>query len=336
MIQKTIMFVSMGLFSCFSLTGQTVNDSIAQQTLKVASTVSSVVNTTISGSGTLISSLENSADTTAKPSCWKFSGVVGLNSSLTGLRNWAAGGNNTAGGVVNANLTLRYQKKNMAWESNLDTDFGLTYIDKTTYTWRKTNDKLNFSSKFGYEFKPHWYLTVLGVFKSQYTRGYDYKVVDGVDTQIYTSTWLSPSYTDISLGIDWKPSSIFSFYLSPIAGRISTATDSLLRKSYGIAPDKNHLSAFGATFKGGVNYQYQNLKIISSLTLFTPYTHKPFGNVDVDWDVHISYQLLKMLNITLGTSLKYYDAVMIADASGRVRAMVQFKTNFGIGLGYSF
>lgn len=32
---------------------------------------------------------------------------------------------------------------------------------------------------------------------------------------------MAPAYTDISVGIDWKPNDIFSVYLSPIAGRFT-------------------------------------------------------------------------------------------------------------------
>ena len=56
-----------------------------------------------------------------------------------------------------------------------------------------------------------------------------------------------------------------------------------------------------------------------------------FGNFDVDWDTAISYQFLKCLNVTLSTSLKYYNGVKIADAE-----RVQFKGTLGLGVGYSF
>jgi hypothetical protein len=77
---------------------------------------------------------------------------------------------------------------------------------------------------------------------------------------------------------------------------------------------------------------------MSSLVLFTPYTNKkqPFGNFDVDWDFSISYQFLKVLNVSLMTSLKYYDQVMITDKKGNVGPRVQFKEVLGLGIGYSF
>lgn len=267
---------------------------------------------------------------------WKVSGVMGINASATGLWNWAAGGNNNANGVAFANVSLLYRKNKLAWETNLDTELGAMYMEGTAYDWRKSSDKLNFSTKIGYEFQPKWYATALGSFKSQFLRGYEYKTVGGVETETYISNWLSPSYTDVSLGIDWKPNEIFSAYFSPVAGRISTAVDPTLRTKYGVELDENNRSAFGLSFKGGVNYaRVENLKVISTLGLFTPY-NKDFGNFDVDWDMAVSYQFLKVLNVTLSTSLKYYDKVLIADENGYSAPRVQFKTILGVGVGYSF
>ena len=59
--------------------------------------------------------------------------------------------------------------------------------------------------------------------------------------------------------------------------------------------------------------------------------------MDVDWDFSISYQFLKVLNVSLGTSLKYYNSVLIPDKDGNnPKARVQFKSILGLGIGYSF
>ncbi|HHT61880.1 MAG: DUF3078 domain-containing protein [Paludibacteraceae bacterium] len=263
---------------------------------------------------------------------WKCTGIVGFDMSVTGLWNWAAGGNNNANGHLFANVSLLYKKDRFAWDSNLDTDFGLSFIDQTKFPWQKTSDKINFSTKFGYEFAKSWYVTALGSFKSQYAKGYSYKN----DEKTYISHFLSPSYTDLSVGIDWKPNSIFSVYLSPVAGRITSCTVPELRENYGVANDKTNRAEFGLTFKGNVLYdKIENFKVLSALSLFTPYSKK-FGNFDVDWDVAVSYKFLKVLNVTLSTSLKYYDSVLIAGKDGHKCPRVQFKSVLGLGVGYSF
>lgn len=269
---------------------------------------------------------------------WKFSGIVGANVTQTQLINWAAGGNSNLTGVVFANLFLNYKKGNIAWDSNLDTELGTTYLAGNKYEWKKSNDKINFYTKFGWEFKPTWYLTVLGSFRTQYMEDFTYDLdANGVEQKSGPiSRIMNPSYTDLSLGIDWKPNDIFSVYLSPVAGRITTATDSLLRERYGVPNDKTFKMEVGLTFKAAVTYtKIKNLKILSSVTLFTPYTQK-FGNFNVDWDFMISYQFLKVLNVSLTTCLKYYDEVKITDRHGNVGPRVQFKEVLGLGIGYSF
>ncbi len=72
--------------------------------------------------------------------------------------------------------------------------------------------------------------------------------------------------------------------------------------------------------------------------------NRRFGNFDVDWDVAISYQFLKCLQVSLTTSMKYYNGVKIdktitaEDGTKTISSAerVQFKGILGIGIGYSF
>ncbi|HNW67803.1 MAG TPA: DUF3078 domain-containing protein [Bacteroidales bacterium] len=286
---------------------------------------------------------QTNVDTTKseKNKYWKFTGLVSLNFSETMQWNWAAGGNNNGNGILAANVKLVYKKDKIAWETTFDSDYGWMWAPSTNFKWRKSHDKIVFSSKFGWEFHKSWYLTVMANFKSHYSKGYEYTLdANKVEQETYAYNWLSPSYSDLSIGVDWKPNEIFTVYLSPVAGRITTAADSLLRKKYGVELDKSIKTELGATFKAGVNFaRIKNFKVISVLTLFTPY-NKHFGKIDVDWDLAVSYQFLKVLNVTLGTSLKYYDAVSIMwtdkDEVVHNSPRVQFREIIGLGIGYSF
>ena len=294
---------------------------------------------------------------------WKFTGVTGLNAAQTALFNWAAGGNNNVTGFVFANLTLSYKKDKWTWDSNLDTELGLMFSsDYVRYPWRKANDKLNFTTKVGYQMHPQWYLSLLGSFRSQYAPGLDYKLVDAgemdeegnlVDPTLI-SKWLSPSYTDLALGVEYRPNDIFTIGVYPVAGRLTTCLEEVLRPNYGMSQREDGtykpvMLNMGLRINGGINYTLvKNLKIISTLTLFTPYTARihdengqKFGNFDVDWEVAITYNFLKVFSVSLMTSLKYYDKVMIdGPAWGKYsegpRARVQFKEVVGLGIGYSF
>ena len=336
---------------------------------------------------------------------WKFDGTVGLNAAATGLVNWTAGGKNNVNGIAYAKLHLLYHKDAIAWETNFDTDFGLTWIQQKEDPFQKSSDNIKLATKFGWEFKENWYLTILGGFQSQYALGREY--VTGYNPAI--SKWLAPSYTDISVGIDWKKSyngADFSIYLSPIAGRITTAyigdkwndkysqeyldahpgeTYYNLREvlqstigtyrylSDGTKEYRNARAEFGLSFKGAIAYTYKDLKLSTSLALFTPYAgrgkelasyqdaatraanremdplyneadhyfkysnmNRSFGMFDVDWDCALSYQFLKWLQVTLQTSLKYYPGTLIANKENVLSERCQFKGVIGLGVGYSF
>ncbi len=359
---------------------------------------------------------------------WKWSGIVGLNANATGMVNWAAGGKNNITGVAFGKVRCLYDKNDFSWDTDLDVEYGLSYVDQTYDKLQKSSDHLKFNSKFGWAFQKQWYLTVQAGFQTQFDLGRTYLGTGAPNPVI--SNILAPSYTDISVGIDWKPNSIFSVYLSPVAGRVttayvsdrvnqqflsynrdvenfangntnSTAADYNLREAlqekYGVwsytdngdnvyAKRYQDVKAeLGLTLKGAINYTYKDLKIMTGLTLYTPYAwdktklydisftnpaaetgtgiysdpqmakmmangytinsqnylgyrdnNRRFGNFDVDWTTTISYQLLKCLNVTLSTNLKYVNGLMIADAN-RVKAeRVQFLANLGLGVSYAF
>lgn len=252
---------------------------------------------------------------------WKFSGSLGLNAAATGLWNWTAGGNNNVNGFVYGRFRLLYHENNIAWDTNLDMEYGLTWIDQEYDKLQKSSDKLNFSTKFGWEFEKNWYLTALAGFQSQFAYGRAYTGDAGYDGLI--SKFLAPSYTDISVGIDYKPFDWLSVYVSPVAGRITTAyvsnkvnekidaearaygdahpedvasvssfyiikagddliQDGLrqqLQDKYGVWKfndqnekiRRNARAELGLNLKASLNYGYKDLKLSSTLGLFTPY-----------------------------------------------------------------
>ena len=420
-MKKTILSVVMAIMTMFAVSAQTVDKATVTGNADAAEKA-----------GADLQKLENAEK------AWKFDGTVGLNAAATGLVNWAAGGKNNVNGIVYAKLHLLYHKNAIAWETNFDTDFGMTWIDQKEDAFQKSSDNIKLATKFGWEFKENWYLTVLGSVQSQYALGRNY--VDGYNDII--SKWLAPSYTDISVGIDWKKSykgADFSIYLSPIAGRVTTAYTgdawnrkysreaalgafqyaldqaktsaertaaqtaydaaalaydngggfdlqtaagedlrTKMQKAYGTyvydaAGNKVYRNAraeFGLSFKGGIAYTYKDLKLSTTLALFSPYQGKGFslkdlyentygagswetrdknenyyeysnnnryfGHFDVDWDCALSYQFLKCLQITLQTSLKYYNGTLIADKEGNLSERCQFKGVIGLGVGYSF
>lgn len=230
---------------------------------------------------------------------WKINGATGLNAAATGLVNWAAGGNNNVNGVVYGRMRALYTKGKLAWDSDIDAEYGLSYIDQKYDQFQKSSDRLKISSKVGYEVAKNWYVTGLFGFNTQFSLGRQYNGTEDFDGVI--SNFMAPAYTDISVGIDWKPNTIFSVYASPIAGRFTTVlvrehlnkrfddeypadkgyVEQMLKDKYGVWKyNKNNERDYGIntraelgfSLKGAVNYTFKHVNVKSSLGLYTPYS----------------------------------------------------------------
>lgn len=229
---------------------------------------------------------------------WKLEGVTGINAAATGLVNWTAGGNNNLNGVIYGRARLLYHKDKLAWDSNVDLEYGMSYIDQPLDKVQKSSDKIRFSTKLGYEFAKNWYATALLGFNTQFAIGRSYEGKD--DNNPVISKFMAPAYTDVSVGVDWKPNDIFSVYASPIAGRFTTVavSESLnreydylypvkeggleqeLKKKYGVwkyddndkpSYDMTTRAELGFSVKGAINYAHKDFKFTSMLMLYTPY-----------------------------------------------------------------
>ena len=289
----------------------------------------------VTGISFIFAQTETAATSKKDTTYWKLKGVTGLNLSQTMLENWSAGGENSAATNVYLNALLAYAKGHIAWDNNLDTEFGQVYT--TTNKWQKSADKLNFSSKFGVTRNHKLYYSFLLDFKTQYAKGYK-----TIGDSLYISNFIAPGYLNLALGIDYKPSSSFSAFFSPVTGRFIFVLDDYLSDmgAFGVSPGKRSKAELGAYAKIGINTKlHQNISLLSTTDFFSAYDHT-FGNVMVNWDVLLSMKITRYLTSTLNLSLKYDDNTktmeMLNGAAVQRGARVQFKEMLGIGIAYTF
>ena len=264
---------------------------------------------------------------------WSHKGLAGVNLSQTSFTNWSEGGENTVAYNIYLNGSLNYQKDKLSWTNDLSANYGQNYTDETN--WRKSIDNLNFASKLGHQINEKFYYAALLDFKSQLADGYKY--YDN-DSKELISKLLTPSYLNVSVGIDYKPNSNLAIYYSPVAGKLTMVTDTLLSEAYGIDAGKYVKPQLGSIFKVNANYSFfeDRLTVKSVLDLFTAYDDS-FGMVDVNWDVLIGYNLTKLLTLTFQSTLKYDDDIKTFDSEKNQHgAKVQFKEIVGLGLSYKF
>ncbi len=174
----------------------------------------------------------------------------------------------------------------------------------------------------------------MGDFKSQFYKGYNYP-----DKSIYISKFLAPAYSNVSLGLEYRPNTSYSVYFSPVAGRFTFVEDDYLSSigAFGVDKGDKFRAELGAYLKAKAQKKImENVNVISSVDFFTAYDNS-FGNIVVNWDLLISMKVNKFLSATVSTSLKYDDDVKIIRGDGtKGGPKVQFKETLGIGFAYNF
>lgn len=276
-------------------------------------------------------------ETIKDTSYWKLSGITGVNFSQTALVNWVAGGENSVATNLYLNGSLNYAKDKWAWNNDLALEYGIVHSEE--YGWMKNADKISFTSKLGYQINKRWYYSFLGDFNSQFAKGYKYPNKDN-----WLSNFMAPAYSNIALGIDYKPNDAFSFFFSPATARFTFVLDDSLSNigAFGVDPgDKVKIEA-GTLLKASMKKTVmENVDVISNFSAFTPYS-EDFGNVDINWEMMASFKINKLLTATLNTTLRYYDRehyVKVTDEypNGIDKGpKIQFKEIFGLGLAYKF
>lgn len=263
---------------------------------------------------------------------WVLKGVTGINISQSSFSNWSAGGENSLAGNIFLNGSLVRKSGNWLWQNTLVLDYGLSKTKSTGN--RKTSDVINFATQLGYTTDNKWFYTIMGDLKTQFYKGYNYPNKD-----VYISKFFAPAYSNISLGMEYRPKANYSIYLSPVAGKMTFVTNDLLSDSgaFGVDPGDKFKAEFGAYFKARMEQTImENVNLVTTADFFTAYD-KSFGNVDINWDVLISMKINKFLSANINTTLQYDDDVKYINSAGEKEGpKVQFKEIIGVGLSYNF
>jgi len=275
-------------------------------------------------------SAQETADTVK---AWKFSGVTSINFSQVSLTNWAAGGENSYAFNGLVNLSANYSKDKNDWANTLDIGYGVQ--KQGDQDLRKTDDHIDFLSKYGRKVSKSFFISAMLNFKTQMNDGKKYEA----DTSYVISKFLAPAYLQLALGMEYKPGEAFFAVLSPVAGKLTMVLDDTLsaKGSFGVDPgSKTRLELGGSATIGVKKEIMKNVTFTSTLGLFSNYLENA-QNVDVDWKVMINMKINNYLSANLNTHLIYDDDIAYINDLGEKRgARVQFKEVFGVGLTYKF
>ena len=306
---------------------------------------------------------KQSTDTTQG---WRKGGVISVNATQTSLSNWASGGQNSIAFNATLNLFANYRSGKNTWDNTLDLGYGMSRQDKHG-DFIKNDDRIDFSSKYGYEAYKSLYYAALVNFKSQMDNGYNYT---SDTTKEKISAFLAPAYLMGAIGLDYKPNNYFSAFLAPVTVKYTIVNDQDLADAgaFGVdaaeyvdITDENDVVVSRKLVKSGKKSRgefggylrivfskndfqtewLKNFSITSKADFFSNYANNP-QNIDVSWETQIAMKVNKYISFNVQTHLIYDDDIKIADGTNAdgttkmVGSKVQFKEIAGIGIMCTF
>lgn len=299
---------------------------------------------------------------------WTHSGVLSIGTNGGFLHNWAAGGE-LGSLLINGIFSGRLDRLNHRdiWSNALDMTYGLTYNYSSGFVPRKTDDRIDFTSKYGklIDTAHNFYFTGLFNFKSQFTKGYDYALPNW--DSVPTSNFFSPAFFTTAIGLEYRKGSDITFFLSPIAARSILVDDYYTLRSpegaFGVPYGKTSVFQMGAYFSGRYVFNInKNMVFKTRLDLYANYLAKDTkdstgvvikkdnpGNINVLFDNLFAWKISKHFNLTVGATLMYdnnmpFSKTYIDDNGieqpknepGAGLGWVQLKQVFTFGVGYKF
>jgi len=270
---------------------------------------------------------------------WKAGGMINLNLSQTSLTNWASGGQSSIAINSLLNLHSQYKNGNTLWENYLDLAYGSMKQGKEN--WWKSDDKIVFTSKYGYKIAENLYIAGLVDFRTQFAEGYNYP-----NDSVIISRFMAPGYLLGALGVEYRPGENFSLFIAPVTGKFTFVLDEALSDSgeFGVQRGEKVYSEFGGYARIFAKKDLmKNISIQTNLDLFSNYMNNP-ANIDVNWEVLLSMKVNEFFSATISTHLIYDDDIKIVEdkndngiiESGEKGPRLQFKEVLAIGIAYKF
>lgn len=252
---------------------------------------------------------------------WKKSGTLIFTLNQGSLSNWAAGGEQNVFGINGIfNYAINYKKDKNIWDNYFDVALG--FQNATSFKkFRKIDDRVDITSKYGRQLSKKWYYGILFNFNSQTLPGYDYST----DPVTKISSFLTPGKILLSPGFDFRPIENFSLFISPVTVRWVFKRDEVFFKvaKFGVDSAKKVNTEIGAFVTAKYTVALTKWATYTGrLDFFSNYKHKP-QNVDVLMNNLLTMKFTKNFATNLSVDLLYDDDVI---------TRLQVKEILGIGL----
>lgn len=250
--------------------------------------------------------------------------------------NWTGGGTSSIAGNLNTNLELKYTEDRATWENSLIVEYGITKQDEDRFT-RKTNDRIEFNSVYGYEVNEgddSAYYSFFVNAMSQATKGYTYKKDSlGIVQRKERTNFFSPGYIQAGPGYLFKKGDHLTLNLAPSTARLimvdhqfTSAPDYVDGSYFGVSAGQERRYELGASLNASYKFNVvENIIMDNKLSLYSNYLQRP-GNVDINYLANIKMKVNDFV------SAKFiFQAIYDDNATGAF----QIREVSGLGLTYT-
>ncbi len=278
---------------------------------------------------------------------WSEQNRFGIDFNEVTFANWNAGGSNSVSLLFSANIKRTYERNNLRWQNEIIARYGINA--QKDQKLRKTDDQLEINSTFGYraDTTSGWFYSAKFNFKSQIARGYKYPNRDE-----FISSFMAPAYMFFGVGAEFgRDSDVFTLYISPATEKSTFVLNQRLANegAFGVTgavydangvlikEGKQSRTEFGILITNEYNFEvFKNVELNHRISLYTDYI-KDFGNVDIDWQLNLSFKVNDYIAAKIGSHLIYDNDIKTKEINPlgeevQRGAKVQWKQQLGVGL----
>lgn len=287
----------------------------------------------------------------------KFEGVIGLSVNQLHITHWAAGGESNASGKLSANFKYTLDRRKINYVTNGIFVYGVSGYAKSKRI-EKNEDRFEISMTMSNNNQKNLTFTSITSLKTQFTNGYSYP-----NDSIPISGFFAPAYLTLSVGYTYSINKNLSFFLSPVAGKMTFVLRQELadQGAFGVeagywniiegdstwVPGKNFLGELGINVLIKFEQDFTpNINMFSHLNFYNNYLDPNKSNrwnIDVDWETGIKMTISKRISTIINIHLIYDDNIKFAVTEIedgieviKTRPILQFKESLGVTFLYKF
>ncbi len=263
-----------------------------------------------------------------KPNFWKTSGETSLKFTQNYISgNWSQGGESNNTLMFDLKWLANYNdQQKIQWDNMFEMKLGFTTTpsDKE-HKYRTNADMMRLTSKLMLKAIKSWNYSLQVESKTQSLRSYQSNSTN------YTSSFLAPLDTKVSIGMDYKKSwknFNVSVNLAPLSYRYLYVREKFLAGRYGVKGDHRSLQEYGSSTT--INSTWKISDNITWTTRFDAFTS--YEKFLANWENTLDFAVSKYLSTRLFMHGRFDDGVKRKDGYD----YFQFKEYLQFGLTYKW